>query len=83
MFVCPCEALDATPVWLTTATVGDDDVHCETPVMSCVEPSLKRPMAAKGSLDPRAMVGEAGVTEMLWMVALETIRVVVAGTRPP
>jgi hypothetical protein len=63
--VCPCVALDASPVLLTTATVGVVEVHCETVVMSCVEPSLKEPIAANCCIEPKAIVGEAGVTLML------------------
>ena len=65
MVVCPWDALDASPVCFITATVGVDDVHCETDVMSCVEPSLNRPVAANCCKPPSATVGEAGVTLML------------------
>ena len=44
IFADPCDALDATPVLLTTATRGFDDVHWESNVMSCVVPSLKVPV---------------------------------------
>ena len=78
MFVVPCEALAATPPWLTTATVGVDDVQVTTFEMSWVDPSLNEPLAANCCEEPRAMVGFAGVTVMLCTVAFVTVRFVVA-----
>ena len=78
MLVCPCVALDARPVEFTTATVGVDEVHWTIVEMSCVEPSLNEPLAANCSMEPNPIVGFAGVTEMLWIVAFETVSVVVA-----
>lgn len=65
MSAVPCEALEATPVLLTTATRGFDDVHWESNVMSCVVPSLKVPVAVNGSMLPRTIVGADGLTEIL------------------
>lgn len=83
MFVVPCVTLVATPLWFTTATVGVDDVHVQTEVMSCVEPSLKLPVAVKGCSPPMITVCAAGATVMLCRVALLTVRVVVAGVSVP
>src|ERR1700690_549037 len=83
MLVCPWLALHACPVLLTIATAGADEVQLEMVVMSCVEPSLKRPVAANCIGAPRMIVGSFGVTVMLWMVAFETVSEVVAGARPP
>lgn len=83
ILVCPWLALKARPDLNTIATFGDDDVHHETFVMSCVEPSLKSPVATNDCKAPRLIVGALGVTAMLWMVAFETVNVVVAGGRLP
>ena len=66
----------------TTATVGTDEVHFEIKVISCVEPSLKVPVAVNGSIAPRRIVGADGVIAMLTIVAFETVSVVVAAVRP-
>ena len=65
MFAVPWDALAATPVLSTTATVGVAEVHVTTLVMSWVDPSLNEPLAANCCEEPSAMVGFAGVTEML------------------
>ena len=76
IFVDPCDALEATPVLLTTATRGFDDVHWESNVMSCEVPSLKVPVAVNGSRLPRTIVGADGLTEILEIDALEIVSVV-------
>jgi hypothetical protein len=78
IWVCPWLALDATPFAFITATVGVDEVHVTINEMSCVEPSLNRPLAANCCIEPSAIVGVAGVTVMLVTVAFETVRSVVA-----
>ena len=65
MLVDPCDALAATPVWFTTATVGVEEVHFTTFVMSWVDPSLNKPLAANCCEEPRAIVGSGGFTVML------------------
>ena len=75
-------ALDATPIWFTTATFGADELHFEIKVISCVEPSLKVAVAVNGSIAPRRIVGADGVIAMLTIVAFETVSVVVAAVRP-
>ena len=62
----------------TPGPVGVDEVHWTIVVMSGVEPSLNAPLAANCSMEPSPIVGFAGVTEMLWIVAFETVSVVVA-----
>jgi hypothetical protein len=74
--------LHAKPFRNTTATDQSEDLHRETVVISCWEPSLKVPIAAKACCDHKETVGEAGVTEILCRVALETVRDVVAEARP-
>src|SRR5580700_6358427 len=83
MFVWPRPVLNPRPSNQTSPTQGSDEVHLETVVMSCVEPSLNRPVAVNCSIAPRPIVGDAGVTVMLWTVALDTVNVLVAGTRFP
>lgn len=74
----PRPALVARPVALfTSAIAGLEDVHCETVVMSCDEPSLKLPVAMNCCAEPRAIEAEGGATERLEIVALETVSVVV------
>lgn len=51
--------------------------------MSWVEPSLKRPEAVNCCNAPRMTVGFEGLTVTLWMVALDTVKVVEAGVKPP
>ena len=71
------------PVEFTTATAGSDDDHCTIVEISCVDPSLNNPVAVNCCMAPRMIVGEAGVTWMLWIVAVETVNVAVAGLRLP
>ena len=83
MLELPVATLVAKP-WLPSAllmvaTEPSDESHWTEPVMFCVLPSVKVPVAANCSVVPRAMVGIAGV------MAMETnaVGVTVKGDEPP
>src|SRR3984957_13553114 len=66
MFAIPWVTLLATPAegpsLLIVATAGVSELHCTVPVMFCVLPSVKVPVAVNCCVVPRGMEGIAGVT---------------------
>jgi hypothetical protein len=75
----PVATLVARP-WLPAALLmvamePFDEFHCTEPVMSCVLPSVKVPVALNCSVVPRGMVGIAGVMARETNVAGVTVRV--------
>jgi hypothetical protein len=60
---------------LTVATETSNDAHWTDPVMSCVVPSVKVPVAANWSVVPRGMVGVDGVMAIETRVAGVTVNV--------
>jgi hypothetical protein len=74
MVVVPTLALELTPLPFTVATVGAEEVHVTDPVMSCVVPSLKVPVAVKYNDWPKSRLGFGGVTVINTSVAFDTER---------
>ncbi|HEX4406904.1 MAG TPA: hypothetical protein VH560_18830 [Polyangia bacterium] len=66
----------------TVAFVGAAAVQVAVIVTSCVEASLKNPVATNCCLLPWAIVGSAGVTAIDTSVAFETVSVVLPVTAP-
>jgi len=60
---------------LIVAAEALDEAHWTEPVMSCVLPSVKVPVAANCSVVPRGIVGIAGVMAMETKVAAVTVKV--------
>jgi hypothetical protein len=79
MVVLPSPVDCATPMLpvalLMVATLRLDELQVALPVMSRVEPSLKRPNAVNPWIVPLAMLGAAGDTVRETSVAAVTVRV--------
>lgn len=73
----PVPVLVARPDALIDATLTFDDDHV-TDVSCCVLPSLKKPVATNCWSVPRAIEGDAGVTEIETMLAATTVSVAVS-----
>ncbi len=82
MLVVPWLALTASPVLLTIATAGLEEVHCATEDTSCCVSSEKVPMAANCWVNPSWSAGFVGTIEMDWTVAFVTVRVTGVAVRP-
>ena len=60
---------------LIVATAGVSELHCTVPLISCVLPSVKMPVAMNCCVVPSGIEGIAGVTAMETRTAGETIKV--------
>ena len=78
--VWPVASAVATPAAEMLATVGDEEVHVAVAVMSCVEPSVKTPVATNGRVVPTAALGFTGTIEMDARIAGVTLSVVAPST---
>jgi hypothetical protein len=66
----------AKPSVVMVATVCVPELHSTVPVMFCVLPSVKVPVAVNCWLAPSGIVGIAGVTAIEMSVAAVTVTVV-------
>jgi hypothetical protein len=74
--VWPVASAVAMPAAEMLATVGDEELHVAVAVMSCVEPSVKTPVATNGTVVPTAALGFTGTIEMDARIAGVTLSVV-------
>lgn len=79
MAVVPCAIVFARPgvaeLVLMVATAGVPELHCTVPVMFCVVPSLKVPVAVNCCVTPWGREGMAGVTAIETRAAEVTVAV--------
>src|SRR4029077_14123525 len=87
MLVVPTPAAVARPfepdALLTVATLVAEEPQVTTAVRSCVELSVKVPVAVNCSVSPLAMLGFGGVTAMDTSVAAVTVSVAAGETTRP
>jgi len=78
----PVPMVRTSPVLLTVATEGFEEVQIRSALRSCVELSEKVPVAVNCRLVPGAMLGDGGASAIDTMVAAVTVIVTVAEAEP-